>query len=760
MHKVMVTVFGLLCCLPVFALDALDDSLAGAWLTQVTDWTPNQQVLLFNQKDGLWTGSMTTRFGTLQLKDIVFKNGRLAFSEVFDLGIGPVSPVRVDAVLRAGTLYLNMPSPTGGFRTRVAHRANSRDVSAIEAATPKSLVRAPLPDNSLARTPPMGWNSWNFFGGRIDDKTVRQIADAMVKSGLRDVGYNYVNVDDSWQGNRDANGALHPNARFPDMKALGDYIHSRGLKFGIYSGPGTRTCTGHEGSYGHEEQDAKTFAEWGVDYLKYDWCSADFMHATPAEMQAAYYKMGAALQASGRPILYALCQYGLFDVGKWGRKVGANVWRTTYDISDSWAKMEEIGLNQSDRYGDAAPGGWNDPDMLEVGNGGMTLEEYRTHMTLWSMLSAPLLLGNDLRSMPPEIKELLTNTEVLAIDQDALGMEARPLRDSTEVWTKPLADGSVAVALLNRSASPAQKQVLWDDIGLADIAVVRDLWQQTDLSPQPDGYRAMLQPHGAVLLRVATKAAPSSAHAEVDSRNNTVNIVFIGDSITQGAGLPAPEQQAAPTLSVNWLRANNPGMRVFSANLGKAGHTTVDTLPATHEDFAEIEQAAASLEGAYGGRLVFSIMLGTNDSAMNGPLGSPVSPGDYRKNLTTIIDRLLQEHPGCTIVLNRPLWYSPNTYNSARYLAEGLQRLQSYFPEIDALVAQYAATHPGQVLRGDTKAYDFFREQHLTYLLPEEGQRGTFYLHPNAVGAEVLGNLWGVALEGALKDSMPRTAKR
>jgi alpha-galactosidase len=721
--------------------------LAGAWVTQVTDRTPLQQLLVFRRQGERWTGTMTSRFGTIELKDIVPDVEHLSFSEFFDLGIAPVPPIRVYGVLRDGELHLRVPIPTGdGFTDRLARRANAKDEATLEAATPSNQPLKTLPDNGVARTPPMGWNSWNHFRTEIDDRTVREIADAMVSSGLRDAGYVYVNIDDTWQGRRDANGVLHPNSKFPDMKVLADYVHNRGLKLGIYSGPGLTTCQPYEGSYGHEDQDAKTFAEWGVDYLKYDWCDANDIYSTPAEMHAAYHKMGAALRATGRPILYAVCQYGLFDVGKWGRKVGANAWRTTFDILDYWARVEDIGLNQIGREGDAGPGGWDDPDMLEVGNGGMTLEEYRTHMTWWSMLSAPLLLGNDVRNMTPEIKALLTNKEVIAVDQDALGIQARAFRQTTEIWTKPLSDGSVAVTLFNRGAAPAERGVSWSSLGLTEVSTIRDVWAQTYVNAQPDGYHAIVPPHGAVLLRVSSKRRPVE---------KSLNIVFIGDSITQGvfADYVSPAD-APPARAVDYL-SKQPGVdQVNFSNEGHSGHTTVDALPATRTDFLQIEQATTQLQSQNQGRLIFSVMLGTNDSAMNGPLGSPVSPQDYRKNLTAIIDNLLEKYPGSIVILHRPLWYSPNTYNAARYLAEGLNRLRSYFPQIDALIEAYRRTHPNRVFAGDRKAFDTFKKNYRAYLIPEKGQQGTFYLHPNEKGAQVLGRLWSEAIAAALSGSL------
>ena len=235
---------------------------------------------------------------------------------------------------------------------------------------------------------------------------VREIADAMVKSGMKRAGYIYVNIDDTWEGaHRDAQGNITTNNKFPDMKALADYVHSKGLKLGIYSSPGPKTCAGYEGSYQHEEQDAKTFAAWGIDYLKYDWCSASQVYDnTQATMAAAYAKMGLGLLNSGRKIVYSLCQYGNLDVGEWGEKVGGNLWRTTGDISDRWASMERHRLRTSSpaarKY--AGPGHWNDPDMLEIGNGGMTDDEYKTHMSLWCILASPLLAGNDIRDMKPD----------------------------------------------------------------------------------------------------------------------------------------------------------------------------------------------------------------------------------------------------------------------------------------------------------------------------------------------------------------------
>src|SRR6185312_13513759 len=242
----------------------------------------------------------------------------------------------------------------------------------------------------------MGWNSWNHFHLNISDQIVRAQADAMVSSGMRDAGYVYVNIDDTWQGDRDAQGIIHPNSKFPDMKALADYVHSKGLKLGIYSSPGAKTCAGYEGSLGHEAQDARTYAEWGIDYLKYDLCSlgpsmqaSGSLEKAQAIELAAYEKMGAALKAVGRPMVYSLCQYGFYQPWRWGPSVGGQLWRTAGDITDKFARMVQIGESQAGLARFQTPGHWNDPDMLEVGNGGMNANEYRTHMSLWAILAAP-----------------------------------------------------------------------------------------------------------------------------------------------------------------------------------------------------------------------------------------------------------------------------------------------------------------------------------------------------------------------------------
>jgi alpha-galactosidase len=369
----------------------------------------------------------------------------------------------------------------------------------------------------LAATPPMGWNSWNHFAAHVTESDVRSAADALVSSGMRDAGYIYVNVDDAWQGKRDAQGVLHPNERFPDMKGLGEYIHSKGLKFGIYSSPGPKTCGGYAGSLGHEAQDAKMYAEWGVDFLKYDLCSfqtemnkAKTEHPNDPDaeknlMISAYRTMGDALKASGRPIFYSLCQYGVDQPWKWGPSVGAQMWRTTDDIDDSYGRMIAIGFSEAGLSKYAQPGHWNDPDMLEIGNGKMTLNEYRTHMSLWVILAAPLLAGNDLGKMTAEDKDLLMNKDAIAIDQDPLGKQGDRLYQSgdLDVWTKPLSNGRIAVGLFNRSWSNRDVSVDLAAIGFRQGATLRDVWKQKDLGRHQGVFTQMLPKHGAALFIVA-----------------------------------------------------------------------------------------------------------------------------------------------------------------------------------------------------------------------------------------------------------------
>jgi len=370
----------------------------------------------------------------------------------------------------------------------------------------------------LAMTPPMGFNTWNKFQCNVSDELVRGMADAMVKSGMKDAGYQYVVIDDCWQVKRDANANIVSDPqRFPNgIKPLADYVHSLGLKFGIYSDAGSQTCAGRPGGLGHEYQDAVMYASWGVDYLKYDWC-----HTLPTQdAKASYANIRAALDASGRPIVLSICEWGSHQPWLWGNEAGGNLWRTTGDIQDRWGGKEKwkdgsccangvlaILDEQVGLEGFAGPGHWNDPDMLEVGNGGLTTTENRSHFSLWAILAAPLIAGNDLRNMTPEVHDILTNKEVIAVDQDALGRQGRRVwKDGDlEVWGKQMKDGSRAVVLLNRGSSPHEITLNWEQIGYPGHlnAEVRDLWAHKDLGKFTGKFSAAVESHGVVMVRVA-----------------------------------------------------------------------------------------------------------------------------------------------------------------------------------------------------------------------------------------------------------------
>jgi alpha-galactosidase len=358
----------------------------------------------------------------------------------------------------------------------------------------------------LAKTPPMGWNSWNRFGCNVSEQLIRETADAFVSTGMRDAGYRFVVIDDCWQVSRDDRGRIVPDRqRFPSgMKALADYVHGLGLKFGLYSDAGARTCEGRPGSSGYEVEDARQYAAWGVDYLKYDWCNTDGV-----DPKIAYPTMRDALRATGRPMVFSLCEWGRSSPWTWARGVG-HLWRTTGDIQDCWGcggSFVRILDRQAGLEKYAGPGGWNDPDMLEVGNGGMTTAEYRAHFSFWSLLAAPLMAGNDVRAMSDDTREILTNRDVIAIDQDPLGEQGRRVRDDgdLEVWARRLADGGHAVILFNRGTTEASMAVSWVEIGLPYDAepAVRDLWAHRDLGRIKDRLVTRVPSHDVVMIRVA-----------------------------------------------------------------------------------------------------------------------------------------------------------------------------------------------------------------------------------------------------------------
>ncbi len=393
--------------------------------------------------------------------------------------------------------------------------SGSLSLAVFALASVSAIAQMPSP---VAQTPPMGWNSWNYFAERVTDKNIRDSADQIVASGMKDAGYIYVNIDDTWEGERDASGVLHTNSKFPDMKALADYVHSKGLKLGIYSGPGPKTCAGYAGSLGHEEQDAKMYAEWGIDYLKYDLCSfipAVMQKQAPNDkaaqmrlMIAAYEKMGKALKATGRPIFYSLCQYGWDSVWEWAPGLGGNSWRTTGDIEARWQSVYDILEQQKGLASYAGPGHWNDPDMLEVGNGKLSMAENRTHFSMWAMLSAPLLAGNDLPNMKPEVKAILTNRDVIAINQDPLGHQARHIYSNgeVEVWARDLQGGAKAIAIVNVGSDVLATHPFHLDLaqlGLHGAQHAKDLWtgKEMDLT---DNVAIELASHDILLLRIAS----------------------------------------------------------------------------------------------------------------------------------------------------------------------------------------------------------------------------------------------------------------
>ena len=381
--------------------------------------------------------------------------------------------------------------------------------------------------DKIALTPPMGWNSWNCFANAVDSDKVLAAANAFVKAGLMNHGWQYVNIDDCWSivpnsndpvvggPTRAQDGEILTNKKFLDMKHLTDSIHNMGLRAGIYSSPGPTTCGGYTACYGHEQQDAQTFAKWGFDYLKYDWCSYSQILKPEglANLKKPYQDMDAALKQVDRDIVFSLCQYGMGDVWKWGASVGGNCWRTTGDITDSWESLSSIGFSQDGHEKFAGPGHWNDPDMLVVGMVGwgpqlhptrLTPSEQYTHISLWCLLSSPLLIGCDMTRMDPFTMNLLTNDEVIAVNQDSLGKPAHRVRKSADiqVWARPLDDGSTAVGVFNLGDSSANATVTWSELGLKTGRKVRDLWRQKSVTAKRDGITLPVKPHGCQLIKV------------------------------------------------------------------------------------------------------------------------------------------------------------------------------------------------------------------------------------------------------------------
>ncbi len=503
----------------LFAQAAVAADLTGHWVASQPgrNGQPQETSFWIKANGDTFTGYMSSRNGAIPIVNGKVAGDQITFTSVTDV-YGEERRQDYTGSVTADGLVIHPPAGGGrgpGGPGAPGRGGPPRDLVAKHVS---SEIPPPMPEkielgamkevksNGLAKTPPMGWNSWNKFRNQVSDKLVREVADGMVRNGFKDAGYVYLNVDDTWEAGRDAQGNILTNERFPDMKGMIAYVHSKGLKFGIYSSPGPTTCAGYAGSFQHEEQDAKTYAAWGVDYLKYDWCSAGSVYKS-SSMPAAYAKMGQALLDSGRPIVYSLCQYGVMNVQNWGAKAGGNLWRTTGDIRDQWQSMSDIGFDKQQQYEDASgPGHWNDPDMLEIGNGAMTATEYRTHMSLWSLLAAPLLAGNDLREVPADILETLLNKEVIAVDQDKLGKQARRVSKNgdLEIWTRPLDHGAYAVGLFNRGGDAAKMTLNASDLKIKKMSKVRDLWAHQD---QPAGaeFSANVASHGVVMLRIEGK---------------------------------------------------------------------------------------------------------------------------------------------------------------------------------------------------------------------------------------------------------------
>jgi alpha-galactosidase len=349
----------------------------------------------------------------------------------------------------------------------------------------------------------------------VTQERVKAAAEAMVSTGLINHGWTYINIDDCWEDGRDADGKVLSNKKFPDMKALTDYVHSKGLKIGLYSSPGPKTCAGHEGSYKHEELDARRYAEWGFDYLKYDWCSYGGIEPHPDHegLMKPYRVMRNALDKAPRDIVFSLCQYGMGNVWEWGAQVGGNCWRTTGDITDTWSSMSSIGFGQAGHEKFAGPGHWNDPDMLVVGYVGwsakvrptkLTPNEQYTHISLWCLLCSPLLIGCDMTKLDDFTLNLLTNDEVLDVSQDPLGRQAGRVakNGSLEIWAKDMEDGSKAVGLFNRGEDESGMTLKWSDLGVSGEQKVRDLWRQQDLGQFVGQFQTTVPRHGVVLLKV------------------------------------------------------------------------------------------------------------------------------------------------------------------------------------------------------------------------------------------------------------------
>lgn len=415
-------------------------------------------------------------------------------------------PITISAnALPAG---LTLDADTGNI-TGTVKEAGAYSVE-LTARNPKGVVTRKLKivagEGKLALTPPMGWSSWYAYELNVNEEDIRKAADWMIQSGLASHGYQYINLDDGWQGSRTESGELKPNDKFRDIKRLADHVHSKGLRFGIYSSPGPKSCGGGEGSFGHEEQDANRFAAWGADYLKYDWCSAEKVAKSEGadKFKGPFRLMGTALRRTDRDIVYSICQYGMAEAPKWAKDCGGHLWRTGEDIFPRYGSMTGLTFYLQGCEDYAGPGHWNDPDLLLPH--AFNPNEQITQITLWSLLAAPLLISSKPSALSRFSIDALSNDEVIEVDQDPAGKAARRAwaDESLEVWSRPLSDGTVAVGLFNLSMEEAAVTARWSDLKLAGKQPVRDLWQRKELGVFTESFNAKVPPHGAVMVKIGT----------------------------------------------------------------------------------------------------------------------------------------------------------------------------------------------------------------------------------------------------------------
>jgi len=444
-------------------------------------------------------------------------------------------PIHFSAAGLPSTLYLDKDT---GIISGNAPERRGEYLITLRAANEQGNSERPFKlvvGDSLALTPPMGWNDWYTYYDRITEKVIRAAADAMIASGMADYGYQYVDIDDCWMRKpgatdpllkgpeRDSAGAILPNGRFPDMQGLTKYIHARGLKAGIYTSPGPLTCGRFTGSYKHEQADAQQFANWGFDFLKYDWCSYGEIapHKTLEDYQRPYKLMGGILEKLDRDVVYNLCQYGMADSWNWAAEVGGNLWRTTGDLGAVRAQQlpgfYQIGFANAEHFAAAGPGHWNDPDYILIGYVGnafhdqdpptlaaLTPAEQYSYMSMWSLMASPLFYSGDMSRLDAFTLNVLCNSEVIDIDQDALGKQAKIVRHNGQefVLSKPLEGGALAVGLFNLAKTQEKLTVTWQELGLKGRCRVRDVWRQKDIGDQTDQFCTEVGPHGVAFIRL------------------------------------------------------------------------------------------------------------------------------------------------------------------------------------------------------------------------------------------------------------------